>query len=206
MVKVKAYKDFITESERDELNEWTLSNFERDIFMDPRMDSNGLDKTKLTTRFATPLVIPDTGQMIFSNCEFDYPPTAYWIQDRILRTFEIEEYGFAPVGRDGIITEISFEGGTVHPHIDPVWMEDTVTVHFNVISQKPDSGGVTIIDQELWEVEDTDLLSYIVSDAEHRVDEIKGKKHRILWVFAFMLKYNDAKRIFDYDPREAQKN
>ena len=100
MDKVKAYKDFITEAERDELNEWTLSNYERDIFMDPRMDSNHKEKTKLTTRFATPLVVPDTGQIISSPCEFDYPSEAYWIQDRILRTFDIEECGFAPLGHD----------------------------------------------------------------------------------------------------------
>ena len=64
------------------------------------------------------------------------------------------------------------EGGTVHRHIDPVWMEDTVTVHFNIIARKPKGGGVTIIDGEPWDVEDTDLLSYIVSDAEHEVDEV----------------------------------
>lgn len=202
MDKVKAYKDFITESERDELNEWTLSNYERDIFMDPKMDTNKKERTKLTTRFATPLVIPQTGQVISSPSDFDYPAEAYWIQDRILRTFDIEEYGFAPVGLDGIITEISFEGGTVHRHIDPVWMEDTVTVHFNIISRKPKGGGVTIIDGEPWDVEDTDLLSYIVSDAEHEVDEIVGKKNRILWVFAFMLSKKDAKRIFSGETEE----
>ena len=54
MDKVKAYKDFITESERDELNEWTLSNYERDIFMDPKMDTNKKERTKLTTRFCYP--------------------------------------------------------------------------------------------------------------------------------------------------------
>jgi hypothetical protein len=81
-------------------------------------------------------------------------------------------------------------------------MEDTVTVHFNIISRKPKGGGVTIIDGEPWDVEDTDLLSYIVSDAEHEVDEVVGKKNRILWVFAFMLSTKDAKRIFSGETEE----
>ena len=36
---VQAFKDFITEEQRDELNRWTTENYSRDIFIDPRMDS-----------------------------------------------------------------------------------------------------------------------------------------------------------------------
>lgn len=208
MQLVKAYKDFITQEEKNVLNQWTLSNFKHNYFIDPKMDSNHLEKTKLTTRFANPLVNYGNPPLnssshdhinfiVYSNPNFTYPKVAYDIQKRIALTFEFEDFGLSPVGKDGIISEISFEGGTVHPHIDPIWFEGTQTVHFNIISQKPISGGITHIENDPWEVEETDLLSYIVSKAEHKVDEIVGKKERILWVFSFMLSESDVRRIFN---------
>ncbi len=41
------------------------------------------------------------------------------IQSSIVRTFDFKDFGLSPVGKNGIITEISFEGGTIHPHTDP---------------------------------------------------------------------------------------
>lgn len=207
MQLVKAYKDFITEEERDILNNWTLSNYKNNYFIDPKMDSKNLERTKLTTRFANPLVnygnpllstssYDHINLIVSSNLNFTYPKVAYDIQKRITLTFEFEDFGLSPVGKDGIISEISFEGGTIHPHIDPVWFEGTQTVHFNFITQKPLSGGVTYVENNPWEIEETDLLSYIVSKAEHKVDEIVGKKERILWVFSFMLSEKDVERVF----------
>jgi hypothetical protein len=192
----KAFKDFISLEERDVLNDWTLSNYKSDCFMDPQMDSKKIPNTKLTTRFASPLFVNNGTKLILSNSDFLYPELVYKLQRKIILTFEFEDYGFSPVGKDGIITEIGFEPGTVHPHTDPVWFPDTHTVHFNLITQKPESGGVTHINNEPWDINDTDLLTYIVSDAEHYVDEIVGKTERILWVFSFMLSKSDTQRIF----------
>ena len=207
MDKVKAFKDFLEPEEARELSQWTESNYHRDWFLDPHMDSKGLLKTKLTTRFANPLVnynnpIIDPSNMdhkqfvVASSPDFEYPKLCYEIQNRIVNTFEFRHFGLSPVGKDGIITEISFKGGTIHPHIDPPWFEGTNTVHFNFITQKPDSGGVTYIENEPWDVEETDLLSYIVSQAEHKVDEVVGDRHRVLWVFSFMLSQQDTLRVF----------
>ncbi len=207
MKVVQAFKDFITEDQRDELNRWTTENYSRNIFIDPRMDSNYLRNTKLTTRFANPLVNyknpclenehhDSINFIASSNPNFKYPDVVYEIRNSIVKTFDFKHFGLCPVGKDGIITEISFKGGTIHPHTDPVWFEGTHTVHCNFVTQKPESGGVTIIDGEPWEVEETDLLMYIVSSAEHQVDEIIGDRDRILWIFSFMLSEQDTKRIF----------
>tara|TARA_B100000925_G_scaffold269532_1_gene231413 strand:+ start:783 stop:1403 length:621 start_codon:yes stop_codon:yes gene_type:complete len=205
MKVVQAFKDFISEEQRDELNRWTTENYTRDIFIDPRMDANSIRNTKLTTRFANSLVNymnpflenhDHDNFLASSNPNFKYPDVVHEIQSSIVRTFDFKDFGLSPVGKNGIITEISFEGGTIHPHTDPVWFEGTHTVHCNFITQKPESGGVTIINGEPWEVNDTDLLMYIVSSAEHQVDQIIGKTNRILWVFSFMLSEQDTQRIF----------
>lgn len=207
MELVKAFKDFISQEERDILTNWTLSNYKKNYFIDPKMDSRGLENTKLTTRFANPLVnygnplldpssFDHINLVVSSNPNFKYPDLVYEIQKRIILTFDFEDYGLSPVGKDGIITEISFPGGTVHPHVDPVWFDGTYTVHCNLITQKPESGGVTFIEDEPWDVNDTDLLMYIVSKAEHKVNEIMGDRERVLWVFSFMLSENDTRRLF----------
>ena len=54
----------------------------------------------------------------------------------------------------------------------------------------------TYIDGEPWETEETDLLMYIVSQAEHGVDEIIGDKHRVLWIFSFMLSQQDTLNVY----------
>lgn len=203
MKLVKAFKDFITEDEKNLLNNWTLLNYKKDYFIDPKMDSRGLEKTKLTTRFANPIITygnpflnDNINLVVSSNPNFTYPNIAYDIQKRIILTFDFWNFGLSPVGKDGIITEISFSGGTVHPHTDPVWVEGTDTVHCNLITQKPESGGITYIEDESWEINERDLLMYIVSSAEHCVDEIIGNKERILWVFSFMLSKKDTQRVF----------
>jgi NADPH-dependent 7-cyano-7-deazaguanine reductase QueF len=193
---VRAFKDFITDDEKKILNDWSLSNYCNDYFIDPKMDSNGLERTKLTTRFATPLISGNI--LISSNSNFTYPKISYFIQQRIVNTFGFKNYGISPVGKDGIITEVSFENGTVHPHIDPEWFPNTYTVHCNLITQKPDSGGVTYIQGSPWDINENDLLMYIVSKAEHSVNKIVGKKERVLWVFSFMLNIEDIKNNF-YD-------
>lgn len=202
---VKAYKDFITEDQKHILNKWTLDNYQTDYFMDPRMDSNGLKNSKLTTRFANPLVNYNNNPphshdhvklIASSNPNFEYPDLVYEIQKSIILTFGLKDFGLSPVGKSGIITEISFSGGTVHSHTDPVWFEGTHTVHCNLITQKPESGGVTYIEGEPWDVNETDLLTYIVSSAEHSVDKVIGDRHRILWVFSFMLSEFDTQRMF----------
>ena len=69
MDKVKAFKDFLEPEEARELSQWTESNYHRDWFLDPHMDSKGLLKTKLTTRFANPLVNYNNPIIDYSNMD-----------------------------------------------------------------------------------------------------------------------------------------
>ena len=46
---VKVVKNFITDNEIGELNQWTLSNYKQPYFMNPRMN-NDESQTRFTTR------------------------------------------------------------------------------------------------------------------------------------------------------------
>ena len=106
MDKVKAFKDFLEPEEARELSQWTESNYHRDWFLDPRMDANGLLETKLTTRFANPLVnynnpIIDPSNMdhakfvVASSPDFEDPNLCYEIQNRIVNTFGFRDFGLS---------------------------------------------------------------------------------------------------------------
>ena len=77
----------------------------------------------------------------------EYPKVAYNIQDRIRAKFNLWNQDHPPSFVDGIVNGIGIRDGYIFKHIDPIYIPGTHTVHCNIISQKPDSGGVTIIEE-----------------------------------------------------------
>jgi hypothetical protein len=164
-------RNFITEAERNELNTWCLDNCkDPGLFRDANM---GKKNTRLTTRYTQ----KDT--LIF-------PDIAYTIRKRIIEHLEITNF-LVPDFKDGIVCGIGYNSGDIYEHKDPVWYPGTYTLHCNVISQKPEAGGVTIIEGIEYETNETDLLCYPVSELPHSVNEIQGDTERILWVFGFSI-------------------
>ena len=74
---------------------------------------------------------------------------------------------------DGIVNGIGVRDGYIKEHIDPIYFPGTHTLHCNVISQKSDHGGVTIIGGEEYDIDVGDLLCYVVSDVNHEVTKTK---------------------------------
>ena len=98
---------------------------------------------------------------------------------------------------DGIVNGIGFSPGLIEEHIDPIYYEGTNTLHCNVITQNCISGGVTIIEDAPFPVEEGDLLMYVVSKHQHRVTNIEGDRKRILWVFGFCIDDDKLEEIFN---------
>ena len=161
--------NFITEEERDELNKWCLDNYQNSkLFQD---SDNGPKNTRLTTRYT-------------HRDDLMFPDVSYKIRNRIINHLEIKD-SLLPGFADGIVCGIGFNSGDIYKHTDPVWYPNTITLHCNIISQKPKSGGITIIDDVEYETNETDLLCYPVSELPHSVSIIQGDTERILWVFGF---------------------
>ena len=179
---VKIVKNFVSKEELNVLNSWTLKNFKCNSHW---YKDAGMDEFKEQTRFTTRL-----GNEVDHKREkitINYPQEAYNIQKRIKKFFRLENCKQPPSFVDGIVNGIGFEGGSICTHIDPEYFDDTSTLHCNVISQKSISGGVTIIENNEYDIDEGDLLCYIVSKQYHRVTETVGSKNRILWVFGFCI-------------------
>jgi hypothetical protein len=182
-MKVKIVKNFIPKSQLKELNDWTLNNYKSSFFTDANM---GRPNTRLTTRYFS------------KENNFNYPELVYCIKNKIIDYFDIKnEYISPPVGKDSIVNGIGFDGGDIFERTDPIWFSNTYTIHCNILSQKSLKGGVTIIENKNYDINEGDLLIYNVSHLNHKVTLIEGEIPRILWVFAFSVEENIMKKIFN---------
>jgi hypothetical protein len=180
---VKLIKNFLDLESVRTLTNWTLSNYkDTSLFIDAHM---GPKDTVFSNRFATPITL-SSGEIVKSNDQFEYPETAYIVQEKINKFLRLPADTYlAPIGKDGISTNITLPTGTVAEHIDPVWVPDHFTIHCNLITQKPQSGAITVIDGNPFEPEEGDMLIYAVSAHPHGVTAVEGDLPRVLWTFGF---------------------
>lgn len=194
MKKVRVIKEFISKKELDILNKWSLNNFRENphYYTSANMDYDD-PGSRVTTRLANNI------DHIDENVFINYPKVAYNIRDRIRAKFNLWNQDHPPSFVDGIVNGIGIRDGYIFKHIDPIYIPETHTVHCNIISQKSDSGGVTIIEGKEYDIDPGDLLCYAVSDAEHEVTMTRGSTNRIIWVFGFCVSSIKMEEMFWYD-------
>tara|TARA_A200000159_G_scaffold33660_1_gene30281 strand:+ start:9086 stop:9670 length:585 start_codon:yes stop_codon:yes gene_type:complete len=194
MKKVRVIKNFALKEEIDALNKWSLKNLKEnpDQYMDANMDYDD-PGSRVTTR------LKNEDDHVDENVFINYPKVAYNIQDRIRAKFELWNQDHPPSFVDGIVNGIGVRDGYICKHIDPVYIPNTHTVHCNIISQKPDSGGVTIIEGKEYDIDPGDLLCYAVSEVYHEVTMTRGSTNRIIWVFGFCVSSIKMEEMFWYD-------
>lgn len=168
----------------DCINEWVISNYKNEYFNVSTMNELG---TRFTTRQCTNRK---------KDHLFDYPKVFYKIQNKLCKDFNLEKYNKALIGKNGIVTGIGFEGDYISEHVDPIWFDNTQTYHFNFITKKPVTGGITVINNHPHEIFPGDLLIYNVSKCSHYVTKTFGNIPRILCVFGFCIENKDINDIF----------
>jgi hypothetical protein len=213
---VKVVKNFITNNEIDELNQWTLSNYKQPYFANPEMN-NDKSQTRFTTRHSY------CRSKEYQNYKVQYPKEVYDIQKRLLNYLKIKDISIAPFPSftDGICTTIAFPPGSCCKHTDPIYFENTYTLHCNFVTQNPESGGITYVEEiphtcvveetsttngKLYEIDGTevpyqfeknDMIMYVASHVKHRVTEISGDIPRVLWVYGFGISLLEMNLIFN---------
>ena len=190
---VKVVKNFITDNEIDELNQWTLSNYEQPYFAYPP----GINDDEFQTRFTT-------RHSYYRNKEYQdykvqYPKEVYDIQKRLLNYLKIKDDTIVPWPSftDGICTTIAFHPGSCGKHTDPIYFENTYTLHCNFVTQNPKSGGTTYVEDTPYQFDKNDMIMYIASHLKHEVTKISGDTPRILWVYGFGITLLEMNRIFN---------
>lgn len=188
---VKIVKNFISDNEVKVLNQWTFDNYHKPYFVDPKMNRDSV-QTRFTTRHA------------YDRCEeyqdykVQYPKEVYDIQKRLLTYLKLNNNSIAPWPSftDGIVTTIAFSPGSCCKHIDPVYFNNTYTLHCNFVTQNSENGGVTYVEDIPYKFKEKDMIMYITSHLEHEVTEISGDIPRVLWVYGFCVSLLEMNKIF----------
>jgi hypothetical protein len=188
---VKIVKNFITDQEVKVLNQWTLDHYKNPYFIDARMNEDE-EKTRFTTRHA------DERYGEYQDYKVQYPKEVYDVQKRLFNYLKVKENTIAPWPSftDGIVTTIAFPPGSCCKHIDSVYYENTYTLHCNFVTQNPESGGITYVEDISYQFDKNDMIMYITSHLEHGVTEISGNVPRILWVYGFCINLLELNSIF----------
>jgi hypothetical protein len=189
---VKIVKNFITEGEVKVLNQWTLDNYKEPYFMDPKMNRDN-EQTRFTTRHA----YGRSGE--YRDYKVQYPKEVYDIQKRLITYLKVKENTIAPWPSftDGVVTTIAFPPGSCCKHTDPVYFQNTYTLHCNFVTQNPKNGGITYVEDIPYQFDEKDMVMYITSHLEHEVTEISGDTPRILWVYGFCINPIEMNNIFN---------
>jgi hypothetical protein len=176
MKNYKIFKNFLTERQCDILSEWILENKDKSFFKDANMKG-----IRLTTRY--------------SNVnDFIFPKESYKIKEKIINKLKIKKFNL-PSFKDGMIASYAASGDTCYNHKDPVWKENTITLHCN-IKLSNNLGGNPVIENEKINLKKGDMWIYPVSNVIHGSDLITGKIPRTTWIFGFCIKQEDYDRLF----------
>ena len=191
---IKIVKNFITEDELKILNKWTSDHYKEPYFADPKMNSDD-HQTRFTTRHA------HNRSKDYWDYKIKYPKEVYNIQKKLFEFLKIDKEQIipSPSFNDGIVTTVAFSPGSCSEHVDPIYYNNTCTLHCNFITQNSENGGITYIEGVPYETDERDLIMYVASDLKHRVTAIEGKTPRILWVFGFSIFEHQLNRIFKPD-------
>ena len=180
--KVLLVRNFITPEECAALKSWAVEN-SSEQFVD---GISGNWDTKEFIRVKNRL----TNRMVGNN--ISYPDLVSSIQNRLRETFplikdaEVIKYH----GKDGVVVSITYDTGDVYRHKDPAvnhQVLDTVAVRFNILASKAENGGIIHVEDKTYDLNEGDLMAYLVSEYYHSVETCSGNNPRILFMFGFCI-------------------
>jgi hypothetical protein len=119
----------------------------------------------------------------------NYPELVNTLQDRIRQTVQLTAN--APVienhGKDGVVVSITYNDGDVYKHKDPSVGEGAVGLRCNILASKAESGGTIHVENKTYDLNEGDMMCYLVTEYYHSVDVCYGNNPRILFMFGFVV-------------------
>ena len=176
-------KSFLSDSETEDLNRWVDEGVHVG-HLGPGLSrgSFGYD-LRYTSRFYR------------DNFEA-YDITAYAVRKRITDVLSLHglRESVAGGGRDGIVVSCTKHGGDVYPHRDPKEGNGVDVLRCNIMTRKPESGGLLYVGGSHIDINAGDLHCYLASDVPHHVSTVSGPISRVLWMFGYQISKGDWER------------
>jgi hypothetical protein len=185
-MRLDRHKNFLSLEECEILNAW-VDKATKENWLDSGVDKNGnpYDKNKrVTSRFY--------------GDRFDYPQIVLDISKRIRNFYKVDCYDLIEGhGKNGVVVSNIFNGGNTYTHKDLRSSKGLSALRLNIMTRKPNAGGVLHLCEKPIELDVGELHCYLASEFLHGVSQVEGKTSRILWMFgAYVpLEYWESGRI-----------
>jgi hypothetical protein len=118
-----------------------------------------------------------------------YPELVKTLQDRIRQVVPLTSA--APVianhGKDGVVVSITYNDGDVYRHKDPCVGEGVAGLRCNVLASKAQSGGTIHVEDKTYDLNEGDMMCYLVTERYHSVEVCRGDIPRTLFMFGFVV-------------------
>jgi hypothetical protein len=183
--QVLLVRNFLSPEEIQVLKDWTNQAVIDCQFVDGitgDWDKKEFDRTKkrLTNRMSQ---------------HINYPELVKTLQDRIRQTVPLALE--APVieghGKDGVVVSITYNDGDVYKHKDPSVGEGVVGLRCNILASKAQSGGAIHVEDKTYNLNEGDMMCYLVTELYHSVEVCHGDNPRTLFMFGFVVDENSWK-------------
>jgi hypothetical protein len=171
--------NFITAEEIQALKDWANQAVVDGQFVDGitgDWDKKEFERTKkrLTNRMSQ---------------NINYPELVKTLQDRIRQAVPLTAN--APVienhGKDGVVVSVTYNDGDVYKHKDPSVGEGVVGLRCNILASKAQSGGTVHVEDKTYDLNEGDMMCYLVTELYHSVDVCHGDNPRTLFMFGFVV-------------------
>ena len=178
---VKIVKNYLPIAECDELNTWVRDGI-----------SNGI----LDAAVTAPTVYTDPQREYYSlrytsrfyADRFEYPQLVRDIHARIESEFNLTQWHDAAHWecKDATVVSATFPGGDVYLHKDGTNGVPLETLRCNILTSETQGGTIWVGDQS-YQLQKGDMMQYLVSRHEHKVEPVIGNEGdlRILWMFGW---------------------
>jgi hypothetical protein len=171
-------RNFATQEEVNALNEWVGLGIKNKW-----LDFGVTDFVRMTTKRVT--------SRLYGH-RFKNPQIVNDVSQRIRKFVGVDSYPLiSHQGRDGVVVSCTYPGGDVYKHTDGRSQEGLSALRCNILTQKPDAGGLLYVEGKQIDVEVGDLHCYLVSEHEHWVTEVEGNTPRIMWMFGAFVPAED---------------
>lgn len=184
--KVLVVRNFISSEECAVLKNWAVENSSTQFVDGISGDWDKKEFTRVKNRLTNRMVGED----------ISYPELVYTIQNRLRETFPLikDAEVIRNHGKDGIVVSITYNTGDVYKHKDPGTnhqVENTVALRYNILASKAENGGLIHVEDKTYELNEGDLMAYLVSEYYHSVETCNGDNPRILFMFGFCANKED---------------
>jgi hypothetical protein len=172
-------RNFASAEEVQILKDWQAKAVEEGQFVDGvtgnwETKEFGRTKKRLTNRMSQ---------------NINYPELVKTLQDRIRQTVPLTAE--APVienhGKDGVVVSVTYNDGDVYKHKDPGVGEGVAGLRCNILASKAQSGGIVHVEDKTYDLNEGDMMCYLVTELYHSVEVCHGDNPRTLFMFGFVV-------------------